>query len=227
MSKNNEIIQYENYAELKIYNKKDECFISKIDLEDIDIISKHKWYLNSSGYFISKIEDKTITLHKFLIGNKLTEIHNTIDHKDRNKLNNMRNNLRVVSINENSYNRSLYNNNTSNIIGVGFDKYHKKYTAILFKDNKQYKKYFSNVEDAIKCRLEWEVEYYKDFSSQKYLYEKYNIVDKDFVSLDNMKIECDKILENINNEYSNRKYLELSGGYFVVDNKYKGLKDFI
>ena len=52
-----------------------------------------------------------------------------IDHRDRNPLNNIWINLRLVSAQENAVNRKLHINNTSGISGVHFSKKQQKWTA--------------------------------------------------------------------------------------------------
>ena len=47
----NEIITYENYAEVVLYNSKcEEVCRTIIDLEDVEFCSHYKWGLNNRGY---------------------------------------------------------------------------------------------------------------------------------------------------------------------------------
>jgi hypothetical protein len=76
-----------------------EILISKdkkvlISESDIDTFNKYNWYYDSSnGYAMTWKNRKKIYLHRFLMGAVGGEI---IDHKNRIKLDNRRENLRRV-----------------------------------------------------------------------------------------------------------------------------------
>lgn len=92
-----------------------------IDKFDLKRVSKFTWYKNSSGYVFSNIAGY---LHRFILG-----INNAKegDHKDRNKLNNRRDNLRKCNDKENSRNVGLSKNNTTGAKGVYFRKRSRNY----------------------------------------------------------------------------------------------------
>lgn len=104
----NEIIKHEDYAELIIHNKDNTQQISVlIDLEDIEKVSKHKWRheFKSNGKvgYIATGNSKTgrIYLHRFVL-NYDGELE--VDHINRNKFDNRKQNLRIVSQAINSQN---------------------------------------------------------------------------------------------------------------------------
>jgi hypothetical protein len=66
-----------------------------VDDEDYPVLSRLNWYISDMGYAITDSPVKHLKMHKLLIG-PLTA-HKVIDHIDRNKLNNQKDNLRVVS----------------------------------------------------------------------------------------------------------------------------------
>ena len=76
-----------------------------VDGADFAQIIKHRWYL-SGGYPVARIEGRTVHLHVFLLGRAPAGFH--IDHINRNKLDNRRANLRVVTAAENIRNRRSY-----------------------------------------------------------------------------------------------------------------------
>ena len=83
-----------------------ECFdktIFKIDICDYDMVKDYVWHL-SNNYIVGKVDKKEIKLHRFLLSPTKEE---EIDHKDRDTLNNRRNNLRIISRSENCFNRGL------------------------------------------------------------------------------------------------------------------------
>jgi len=74
-----------------------------IDTKDIHHVQSKPWRLNSSGYvYYSKNGEKQITLHRLVMN---APEDKQIDHKDGNRLNCRKSNLRVCTQDENSRNR--------------------------------------------------------------------------------------------------------------------------
>lgn len=72
-----------------------------VDDADIDVL-KLTWELNRNGYARHRGKGIDILLHRYVMGDPLGLI---VDHKDRNRLNCCRYNLRVVPPRINDYNR--------------------------------------------------------------------------------------------------------------------------
>ena len=123
------------------------------DIDDYEKVSKYYWSLNGNGYIFSSImidgNIYNIFLHVLIFGNKDGF---EVDHIDRNKLNNRKNNLRYTTHIENNRNKNKQINNKAIALGR-----------------------FINKEEAIIARLKAEYLYYKSFAPQKHLFEKYNI----------------------------------------------------
>lgn len=82
-------------------------------------------------------------------------------YRNRNKLDNRKENLRVATATENVLNRGIYKNNTSGIRGVSFNKRKNKWVARLTYNKKVISLgYFNNLEDAKKARLDGEIKYF-------------------------------------------------------------------
>ena len=97
----------ENYVEGRFHNG--ETFF--IDLEDFEKVSNYFWSL-SKGYAI-KSENKQ-PMHRFVLGlGKADRYKIEVDHINRNRLDNRKSNLRIVSRQDNMYNKSKYKNNKS------------------------------------------------------------------------------------------------------------------
>ena len=66
----NEIIKYDDYAEVVLYNYHSvEIARTKIDLSDINTISKYKWYCrfrNGKYTVITNINNKEYSIHRFI-----------------------------------------------------------------------------------------------------------------------------------------------------------------
>jgi len=90
---------------------------SKVSDQDYFRVNNLSWYKDHYGY---AVETKTkIKMHRFILNYKGKM---DIDHIDRDKLNNSRKNLRVVT-------RSLNMFNLSKKVGVTWDKERKKWMA--------------------------------------------------------------------------------------------------
>lgn len=153
---------YDYYAEIILYNKKcEEIARAVIDLEDIERCKKYKWFLK--GNYVACSFNKTkIYLHHYILDiENIKETGLEVDHKDRNKLNNRKNNLRVTTININRANINAKKDNKSGIKGVYyFERTNKWRTNITINKKNIHLGYYENLEDAIKARKEAEVKYY-------------------------------------------------------------------
>lgn len=71
--------------------------------EDYPLVARHSWYYRE-GYALAKINSKEIRMHRYIM-----DVHDPdliVDHKDRNRLNNTRENLRIINYLENANNRN-------------------------------------------------------------------------------------------------------------------------
>ena len=108
-----------------------------VDNIDFEELSKFKWYLNSYGYAertTRKGEGKrrNVRMHQQVaLRMGLNIIGNIFDHINRDKLDNRRKNLRIVSKQINSVNRDLQSNNKSGYRGVSFYKRDKNWESYI------------------------------------------------------------------------------------------------
>lgn len=114
-----------------------------------------------NGYIDIVIDRKLYKSHRLVflyIDGYLPE--NVVDHINRNKTDNRRNNLREVSQTCNTRNKSLMKNNKSGITGIGWHKRDKKWWSQIMVFGKQiHLGYFDNIVDAAKSRWNAEVKY--------------------------------------------------------------------
>ena len=155
----NEIIEYEDYAEIILYDRySNEIARTIIDKDDIDKIKDIKWNYHKQEQYVRS--SKFGPLHRYIMNCPNNMV---IDHINRNRLDNRKENLRICTIQQNGVNRGLVSNNTSKFTGVSYDKHgNKKWVAILTYKNKKYKKRFINKSDAIRYRLLLEIFYNED-----------------------------------------------------------------
>ena len=100
----------------------------KVAIVDVDTYEKYghlAWHLSNWGYPMRRIgnrneKKKTILLHRLVIGAKDGEI---VDHKNRNRLDARRSNLRICTASDNAKNRS-------GVKGYSYDKGRNKWVVV-------------------------------------------------------------------------------------------------
>lgn len=124
-----------------------------VDDEDYEKVIKFKWYL-SHGYVVYQHylckDGKRIYswLHRLVMD---APKGMDVDHINRNKLDNRKQNLRICTHPQNLFN-SKDKGGSSQFKGVAWNKYHKKWQAYIGKDYKKYRLgYFNVEEDAAKA----------------------------------------------------------------------------
>jgi hypothetical protein len=157
----NEIIEYEDYAEIVLYNKQcEEVARALIDLDDIERVSKHKWYLiSSTGYIHCK--SANILLHRFIMNPQDDMV---VDHINHNKFDNRKSNLRACTQQQNSMNKNMRSNNTSGTVGVSWDKTNRKWIAYIGLNSKIFNLgYYNTLEEATEARKQAEIDYFGEY----------------------------------------------------------------
>lgn len=122
---------------------------------------------DKNGYllvsFWSNNKGKSYHVHRLIAELFIPNPNNydTVDHIDRNILNNSISNLRWVNKSSNGINGKISKNNTSGYNGVSWDKSRNKWMAHI-KINFKFKNlgYFSNINDAVKARKTAEEKYF-------------------------------------------------------------------
>jgi hypothetical protein len=149
------------------------------DLEDYDKIKDYCWcevVNKDNGYRELRSHDE--------LTNKDIRMHQILgfphhDHIDRNPLNNRKGNLRKATVQENNWNRNVFKNNTSGIMGVNLHKPRNMWRARICVNGKRLELgSFINKEDAIRARLRAEKAYYGEFAPQQHLFKEYGIEDE-------------------------------------------------
>lgn len=138
------------------------CF----DLEDLPVIQSRRWYVGKNGYLTSSYyymgKRRIVRFHRIVAHARPGQ---RVDHKNRNRTDNRKQNLRCCSLAENNRNRGLYSTNTSGVAGVSFDKQRKRWVAsITYNGKKKFIGRFYNKEDAITARLNTEIHLFGEFS---------------------------------------------------------------
>lgn len=127
-------------------------------LDDIDYlrVACVSWYVGNNGYVTHKDRDLFLLLHRFVLGYYGSKV---VDHKDRNKLNNQKDNLRVVDNWINNLNSGIPCHNTSGVKGVSQSITTGKFEAyITINDRKKYIGSYDTLDEAASAREGYESE---------------------------------------------------------------------
>lgn len=138
--------------EIPLKNNKGEIVdYAIVSEEDFEHLDKFKWCKNNDGYVVGKINRKSYRIHRYImiiiLGIELTH-KQLVDHINNNKLDNTRDNLRVVTNSENSRNRQKQKNASSKYIGVCFAKDKNKWQTNIQINGKSLYAVYDNEIDA-------------------------------------------------------------------------------
>lgn len=152
------VIYYENDYAYMLLEKDDVILKVLFDVDDVDKVNQYKWHLHlrerdmrydvcTNTYYDKDKKRVYLNLARFLMN---CPQNLTIDHINRNPLDNRRKNLRICTQFINNLNKG---NNTSGCVGVTWDKSKNKWRTFI---NAKYLGHFDDFEDAAKCRKEAE-----------------------------------------------------------------------
>lgn len=149
-----EVVGNTVYVEVEKTKEKIIC-----DLDVWENLKGYYWYLDGHGYPMTMLpRKKKAFMHKMIMKENVSEV---VDHINRNKLDNRKENLRYTTIVVNAQNRSLQSNNKSGHVGVYKVKNH--WVAWIGAYCKRiYLGSFKTKEEAIKAREEAEKIYHSE-----------------------------------------------------------------
>lgn len=151
----NEINIVDNHAEIVLYNKyNDKIGVAIIDINDVDKCKNYKWGINGNGY--AKNGKHNIFLHNIILN--IDRIPNgfVCDHINRNRLDNRKSNLRIITNSENCFNRS-------NVLGYSYIKNINKYMAYIKRNGYTINLgYYNTTDEAKDVRIKGENKYFKN-----------------------------------------------------------------
>lgn len=103
-----------------------------IDAADAHLVASWNWYAIKDGNTVyaqrsvATGERRTVRMHRVLMGDPTGLL---VDHRDGNGLNNIRENLRLATYQQNNHNARLSKRNTSGLKGVSWSKANGKWFA--------------------------------------------------------------------------------------------------
>lgn len=159
------------------------------DLEDYEKIKDYTWFVGNNGYLYSRKDNKYYLFHRIILNVKKKDVF--VDHINHNKLDNRKTELRIVNNQNNTMNRKVTSANASGFVGTKIRNDKKKYEAYIHLNGvKTYLGSFNNFTEAVKARIEAEIEHFDEFMYKPHL----------------------KVLDYINNggrlEYGNKEQIE-------------------
>lgn len=104
-----------------------------VDSADLEWLSKWRWGLTKGGYAFRQVRfdgtrQRRILMHRELLGLATGDLRQG-DHIDRDRLNNRRSNLRIVTKGQNGQNKSSYRGSSSRFRGVTLERRSGKWVA--------------------------------------------------------------------------------------------------
>ena len=121
--------------EIKISGKLETNKIAIVSKQDYEKISKYKWSISNDGYAVSII-NRYISMHRYIMGAQEGEI---VDHINGNRLDNRRENLRILTSQQNAENKKLSGKKeNTKYRGVYFVKKDNKYNAKIYLNGTRY-----------------------------------------------------------------------------------------
>lgn len=145
------------------YTSKGEEFY--FDLEDYNKIKDYCWHMDDNGYIRTRFRhddnnaNKLVRMHKLIL-----DYDGIIDHKNCNKSDNRKENLRLVTNSQNCTNKGLLSNNTSGVTGVYWEKNKQRWFAEICINYKRIRSnYFKEFTDAVNARKKLEDRYYGEY----------------------------------------------------------------
>lgn len=141
-----------------------------IDTEDLNKVRYHKWRFSHSHIVTglpAKGTQRELSWVILDLDNRDEKNRNiVVDHINGNPKDNRKQNLRICSQTENTYNKKSVSNNTSGFIGVSYRKDRDRYDPEIRKDSKRcHLGYTSSLEEAVYKRYYAEQLVFKEFAN--------------------------------------------------------------
>lgn len=138
--------------------------VAFVDNEDYERVNAFRWYFEH-GYARRDIRDgknrERLYMHRFILSLRSSKV---VDHKNRNGLDNRKENLRIGNQSLNLANQKKNTKNTSGYKGVCWHKTLKYWVAALKVKGKNNVKYRKTKEEAALAYNEMAIKYFGEFA---------------------------------------------------------------
>ncbi len=156
---------------MKKIHIKDDIY-ALVDDEDFERVNAYEWCLNDKGYAIANYpcgylpngwtKYALMRMHRFVMN--LQKGDPQLDHKDLDKLNNQKSNLRFATQGENARNKPRRSSSKSQYKGVGFHTHSGLWRATLCVNGKTYSTYHRDKIDAALSYNEMAIKHHGEFA---------------------------------------------------------------
>jgi hypothetical protein len=163
-----DIIIHEEFAEVVLSRGA----TTKISIADVPLVSGFRWCKSKFGYAVRHEKKQNVWLHRVILGLR-PEDAVEVDHRNRDTLDNRRENLRVCTRGDNCKNRGANKVRITRYKGVrksGEGKRGVQHYAAFIKVDGKYKHLgvYSNIEGAARAYDVAAVEYFREFAFQNF-----------------------------------------------------------
>lgn len=171
-TKNIEWIEYNDF--IKGVTNRGDTFL--IDKDDYVKVKDYCWRKDKHGYIVANSKNgknQTIKLHRIIMDVDSSKL---VDHKNWDKSDNRKCNLRIATKSQNNVNIKLKSNNSTGYQGVTLNKVTNHYVARISLNGKRiYLGTFQTFEEAVKARRKAEIILHREWSGEnnKHDYEKF------------------------------------------------------
>lgn len=157
---------------VRVFVNNDSNKIMLCDIDDWEKLKEYYWRESATGYANAMINYKNNRFHRMIFD--LSDPKIQVDHVNGDILDNRKENLRLCSNQNNSFNRGKNSNNTSGYKGVHFDKDRNKWRASIMHNGKNISspRRYNTPEEA----YEWYVEKSNDIFGEFSVFESREIV---------------------------------------------------
>lgn len=135
------------------------------DAEDYELLKKPSWCISKTGYAVANINKKVVKMARVILG--ISDPATVVDHKNGDKLDNRKSNLRICSQRNNSLNQGA-NRNRILPVGIRITKFGKYNARIFFDGRGIHIGNFDSMDEAIEARNKAEDKYFRDFAQHLY-----------------------------------------------------------
>ena len=145
----------------KIVTKAGEVILA--DAEDVDLLKRYSWCVSKQGYAVANIDGIARKMNRYVLG--FDECNGkTVDHINRNKLDNRKSNLRFATQAENSRNCNKTVGSVNPYVGVRKVGSGRYVARITYNRKGIHIGTFDTLSEAIEARKQGELKYHKEFA---------------------------------------------------------------
>lgn len=144
--------------------------VALVDDEDFEELSKYNWH-NAGRYAVRHTSRKspggrkTVFMHRQIMN---APSGKQVDHKNGNRYDNRKSNLRFSTQLQNCWNACTRKDNKTGYKGVHYRPKSKDFVVYISVNKKRiHLKTYRNIDDAIKARKEAELKYHGEFAYQR------------------------------------------------------------